>query len=430
MRLVLLSLAVPLVATLPAQIPLGELAEVARARAERARPAQEKALEPFLPDLALDYRANYQFLDRRIAEAAELGDSVVPLLLEKLTPAHNSEAARNLAGNARRVLERLDPASFVDALAELLQSRFEVTRREAIRLLGRAVTPQAERLLVDLVPNSTGEDLRLTLRSLRQHRTKAAAPAVVGLLGSGDYTLRAEVLDYLTAARAGGVADTVVDALGAEQEDRLLPRYISYFGESVRAHEGAARALVGLLGERLDWQDTRQLVRALATVAPKDHDATVRRLHELLEEEKTSALAVETAVTLRELGDRQGVTRLKRTLDDQLRRPNRKREASLYEQRANLLFAIEDYPDAADDYEKIIEYSGGVAMTRRAYIGLIRCEAHRRRWTQLTRAMKSSGMTAPEIEALALDDDVMKTALAQDRVQAALRQIRKAQEPK
>ena len=53
------------VPTLQAQVSLTELAQVARARAERARPAQEKALEPFWVDLQLDYKQSQQFLDQR-----------------------------------------------------------------------------------------------------------------------------------------------------------------------------------------------------------------------------------------------------------------------------------------------------------------------------------------------------------------------------
>ncbi|MCA8953431.1 MAG: hypothetical protein KDE27_28215 [Planctomycetes bacterium] len=432
MRVLLLSLAVGSVAwaTLPAQVPLAQLAEVARARAERARPAAEAALEPFLADLALPYRTSQEFLDKRIGDAAALGDSVVPLLLEKLVPTENSEKARNLAGNCRRVLERLDPGAFVDALAELLNSQYETTRREAIRLLGGAITPLGERLLLEQLQKTSGEDQRLVLQSLAKHRTKAAARQVVGLLGSADRGLRAEVLDYLTAARAGSVADTVVQALNAEKEDYLLPRYIAYFGKAVRHNDGAARALLGLIGQRIDWRDTREIVNALATVAPPEHEPTIRRLHALLEDEKTSTLAVETAVTLRALGDRQGVQRLKRTLDDALRKPERKREAALYQQRANLLFATGDYAEAADDYEKIIEYSGGISMTRLAYMGLIRCEANRRRWSQLARVIKNSPLNAGEIEAMAYDDEVLQEAFAHDRVESAIEQVRKRLAPK
>ncbi len=423
-------LTLPLATPLVAQVSLAELPDLARARAERARPAAIAALEPFLPDLKLSYRSSYKFMDGVIEKVAELGDSVVPLLLEMLEPKQNSEAARNLAGNARRVLEKMDPSSFVDALAELLKSRYETTRREAIRLLGLARTPQAARLLVDLLQNTAGENRVLVLQSLARHGTKAGASYAVQLLGNKDSDLRANVLDYLAAARAGSVSDLVADALSVERDDRLLMRYIHYFGRAVRQNDRAARALLGLLGERVDWQDTRQIVRALAKVAPTEHEPTVRRLLELIEDEKDNSLAVETAVTLRALGERAGVTKVKRNLDDQLRRPARRRETALYQQRANLLFAIGDFSEAADDYEKIIEYSGGVSMTRMAYIGLMRCEAHRGRHRDLVKVIRDSGFTVAEIEALAIDDEVMREALEHDRVKRALDKIREERAPK
>ena len=66
-----------------AQISVRDLPEVARARAERLRPKQIAALQPFWADLSLDYEENKEFLDRRIGDASRLGDSVVPMLLEK-----------------------------------------------------------------------------------------------------------------------------------------------------------------------------------------------------------------------------------------------------------------------------------------------------------------------------------------------------------
>lgn len=416
---------------LPAQVALGDLPKLARERAERARPAQEKALEPYWVDLALDYKNNQQFLDKRITAAAALGDSVVPLLLEKLTPGQGGDVARNLAGNCRRVLEQLDPASFVAALVELVNGKSETAREEAIRLLGHANTPQAIGVLVDLVERTTGEERRLVLRSLRQLKTPAAAPKVVGLLGSNDRQLREDVLNYLVAAKPAQVVDTVVQAIGTEKENRLLPLYIEYFAGAVREHDGAARALLPLIGsDRLEWQDTRRLLQILATVAPHDHEPTCRRLLELLDSGDTGPLAVQVAVTLRALGERTGVTKLKRALDEQLRKPQRKKEAALYEQRANLAFAIEEYGDALADYEKILEFSDGKAMSLRAYHGMIRCEAHRKKWQNLTKLMKASGMTVAEIEALATDDPTMQEALAHEKVKSFLQALAKEQAPK
>ena len=73
-----------LVVTATAQISLRDLPEMARQRAERLRPLQVAALEQFWADLALEYRTNQAVLDTTVEKAAQLGDSVVPLLLEKL----------------------------------------------------------------------------------------------------------------------------------------------------------------------------------------------------------------------------------------------------------------------------------------------------------------------------------------------------------
>src|SRR5512134_2351089 len=70
---------------------------IAKARAERQRPALEAALRPFLPDLSLSYAENRPFLDRRIAEIAALGEGIAPMLLEYLAPGDDSPATRNLA---------------------------------------------------------------------------------------------------------------------------------------------------------------------------------------------------------------------------------------------------------------------------------------------------------------------------------------------
>lgn len=424
----LLAVLIPL-AGLAAQVPLADLPELARRRAERLRPKQIAALEPFWADLALEYRSNQQFLDERIAKVAELGDSVVPMLIEKLRPSQGGTAARNTAANCRRVLERLDPSSFVDALAELARGEHETARTEAILLLGHAHVPQAARVLTALVDRLTDDDQRYAIRSLRLLKAPEAAPKVAPLLGSSDRRLREEVLAYLIASRADAVVDTVVQAISTESDAKLLPNYIDYFAAAVREHLGATAALLPLLdGERLDWQDTRSLVQALATVAPRGHDETRRKLHELIDGNDTSSLAVAAAVTLLELGDKQGAARVKRTLDDKIRR--RKREAALYEQRASLLFETGEFGEAADDYEKILEFSDGLAMTRRAYVGLIRAESHRRKIQQLVRHMKASGMTVAEFEQIAAEDAAVAEAMQHDRVQTYLKALAKKQAPK
>ncbi|HEB52547.1 MAG TPA: hypothetical protein ENI87_04745 [bacterium] len=408
-----------------AQVSLRDLPEIARQRAERLRPRQIAALEPYWQDLVLDYRENQQYLDGKLAEIAALGDSVVPLLLEKMAPAQGGSSARNLAANSRRVLQRLDPGSFVDALAEMARGKNKVARSEAIVLLGYANVPQAARVLASLLDRLDGDDLRQAVRSLRRLRHPIAASKAVALLGAGNRRLREEVLGYLTDAHATQVVDTVVQALSAETDDRLLSSYIEYFRAAAEGHAGATEALLPLLtGDRLDWRDRLALLEALATVAPKGHQATIRAMAEQIDGNGTSPLAVQAAVTMRALGDKQGVTRLKHTLDTKLRR--RKREAGLYEVRASLMFAIGDFAEAADDYEKTIEYADGAAMARRAYEGLLQCDARRRKIQNMVKHMKASGMTRSDFDRLAARDEPFRTAMAHDRVQAFLKQLAKA----
>lgn len=415
-----------------AQVPLAEVAKLAAARAERSRPAQQKALEPYLADLALPYEDNRKVLDQKIAEVTALGDSVVPLLLEKLQPAAGGgDAARNLAGNCRRVLENLDPAGFLDALVELANGSSATARAEAIRLLGAAAAPQAASALADLIDTVAGDEKRVVLRALQRQKSPAAATKAAGLLGSADRSIREDALGYLAAARASSVAPTVIDALAAEREAKLLPAYVAYFAAATKGSETAALALLPLLDrDRLDWQDARRLVAALATVAPMDHAPTTKRLGALLDDGEPSSLSVQAAVTMRSLGDKTGVTKLKRSIDELLRKPRRRQEATLYDHRASLNYAVGEYADAYADYEKALEFQDGMAMTRRAYIGMIKCEAQRKRVANMLKLLEPSGLTVGEIEALGADDPDFAETLKQDKVRLGLQALAKKQAPR
>jgi len=414
-----------------AQVPLAEVAELATARAERSRPAQQKALEPYLPDLALSYEDNRRVLDQKIAAVTALGDSVVPLLLEKLQPAAGGDAARNLAGNCRRVLENLDPASFLDALIELTNGASATARTEAIRLLGVAAAPQAATVLAGLLDVVAGDEKRVVLRALQRQKSPVAAIKAAGLLGSADRSIREDALGYLTAARATGVAPTVIDALAVEREAKLLPAYVAYFAAATTDSESAAMALLPLLdGERLDWQDGRRLVAALATVAPMDHAPTTKRLAALLDDSEPSSLSVQAAVTMRALGDKTGIIKLKRAIDELLRKPRRRQEATLYDYRASLNYAIGEYADAYADYEKALEFQDGMSMTRRAYTGMIKCEAQRKRIANMIKLLEPSGLTVGEIEALGAEDADFAETLKQDKVRQALAALAKKQTPR
>jgi hypothetical protein len=67
-------------------------------------------------------------------------------------------------------------------------------------------------------------------------------------------------------------------------------------------------------------------------------------------------------------------------------------------------------------------------MTRRAYLGLIKCEAHRRKVDNLTKVMRASGMLVAEIEAI--EDPAVQEMLQHDKVRKELQKLAKEQAPR
>jgi tetratricopeptide (TPR) repeat protein len=405
---------------LAAQVSLHDLPALARARAERLRPDQEKKLEPFWTDLALDYyKDNSQFLDGRIAQVAALGDSVVPLLLEKLQPVANNTQSRNLAANCRRVLERLDPAGFLDALVELAASGNDIARIEAIQLLGRSGSARAVPVLARMLAEGRANETQYLLLAMVQLHDPSVAEQMAPMLGSADRSIRSGVLDYLTAAKAVTALPMALQGIAQENDKGLLPKYVEYLGAVAHEHDQAARALLPLLDrERLDWRDTKRLVQVLATVAPRGHDPTVRRLQELLDTGDTGALGLEAALTLRALGDRSGLKKLQSTINDGLKR--RRQEPQLYEDRANAYLATGEWKDAADDYEKVLELSNSPTLQRKVRLLLVKCEAHRNRSDRLLKILKDGNLGPDDVASLAQDDPVVQDALQRPSVRAWL----------
>lgn len=412
------SVCVLLVAALPAQVGLKDVPALARARAERLRPAQEQAMEPYWQDLALNYRENRKFLEDRFTAVIEIGDSIVPLLLEKLRPVANNTTTRNLAGNCGRILLRMDPNSFLDALIELVASSNEVGRTEALRLLGAARSERAEQALEAALAQQLPHERIILLDAFKQHRTRRVAPTLVAMLGSTNRKVRVAVLEYLVAAAPEAVLDSVLDALETDKDATLMAFYVDYLRQVAKGNPVVASELLPFLDQQqLDWRDTMKLVTALGTIAPRNHEPTKQRLHLLLDADATSSLGLEAALSLNKLGDKTGLKKLERTLTDLLRKPQGRRRAQLFEQRANMFYAMGQYPKAVADYQRVLENSVSTLLQRKTRLRLISCEAHRRKWSAMLRQLQQIQLSYEELMQLAEDDPAIAEALKQPRIQ-------------
>ena len=95
-----------------------------------------------------------------------------------------------------------------------------------------------------------------------------------------------------------------------------------------------------------------------------------------------------------------------------------------------LLLATEDYTEAIDDLEKVIEFSQSALTTRKAQLNLARCEAHKRRWSKVLDYLQKASPTPEELTALGQEDPVMLEAFQQDKIKAFVQSVREPKDAK
>src|SRR5262249_28902483 len=246
------------------------------------------------------------------------------------------------------------------------------------------------------------------------------------MLGSPDRNVREAVLDYLTAAAPASAVDFALQALQVETDGHLLMAYVDYFAAAATENDAVAKALLPLLDhERLVYDDKKRLVQALAKVAPKNHDPTIRRLQAVIDGGEVDSLGLQAALALRALGDKNGLKKLQAALTERTHKQALRRDPKVYEERANLFLAIENYTSAAEDLEKVLDLGGQNSLTtRRAHLSLARCEAHRKGWTKVLEHLKEAGPTWDELAALAQDDPALQEALQSDKVRPFAQSLR------
>jgi protein involved in temperature-dependent protein secretion len=105
-------------------------------------------------------------------------------------------------------------------------------------------------------------------------------------------------------------------------------------------------------------------------------------------------------------------------INEQLKRPQRRQDLQLYEDRANVHCANGDWKDAGDDFEKVLDLAPNDILKRRIRGDLIRCEAHRSRWDRMLKWLRESEWTVAEVEALAQRDEAVREGLTRPGIRA------------
>ncbi len=409
------------------RVDLETLAALAKERATAQQAAFQATLQPFLQDFALGYNDNRRFLDERIDTASQLGDGVVPALLERLVPAEDSASARNVAANSARVLAKLEPASFVDALLELLTGKSAVARSHAIALLGDTDSPQAGAALALALPELSGDALISAIHSLRRLESSAGVARLLPMLATAEPKVRDPLLAYFHAIRAKEALPAVRALFAKETRKESLPLYFDYFGDAARGDAGVAEALLARLATGdLDRGLENHAVRTLGKVAPQMHAPTVAALRAIVPKEATSALGRHAVLALKELGDKRALDTWLDAVDDALKK--RKRDSLLLEVRGDVYFEMGRIPEAIRDYEESLNQirinigtpQAAKTMQVSAYFKLMRCEAQRERWPRVLKYLKDSEITFERFVREAAEDPLLRRAMQEKSIQKYL----------
>lgn len=397
-----------------AGVRLSDLPALARARNERLRPKMETALAPYVNDLAMDYgvASNRAYIDRRIAEVALLGDSLVPLLLEKLRPDDPSPEALNTAANTARILALLGPASFVTPLMQMVSGDNSVARSHAIPLLAKSGHVEAGRFLEHVLGTLPRSSVAPAVHALRTLERGSAATKVADLVSAPELQIRAAALEFLTKFGSDQHKPKVIAALRSEAQESLLPSYLDFLQQHAAGDAEAATALLGMLEPgKLFLPRQYEVVRALATIAPKGHDATLTRLRALIAGGELQHLGRACATTMAALGDNGGRKELFEGLDKEVKK--NPKVPSVLANRAEASFAFEKWNDAMRDFKDALRSARSLTMQREFYLWLARCHVRLKEHRRAAQVLKEGFLSKPEIEAAAHDDPVFKQALSE-----------------
>ncbi len=416
MRSTLLLAAVLAVSATAQEIRLGDVPALAAARAERQRPAQLAALEPFLHDLKLDHDRSKQVVDDAIDKVMKLGDGIIPLLLERLSPAAATPDDLNLADNSARILARLEPETFVEALIDLARGDDTVARRHALELLGRVDDARARETIAAVYPSlSDPQDQRIALRAAERQKSPLLRDAAVDLASSTDTDTRSVAVRYLASIADPTVKDTMLAVFAKERDDHIVGACLDYFAATAKADPAVTDAIVAAItAGRLDGDRLIRTITALRTIAPEDHREARRVLREILERGTTGPLGIATALTLDALGDARADRILFDQLDERVKR--RRTDPDVYVDRAEAYIAFDRWRDAIRDYELAIRYTNSRSRRGVYYLQIARCEAHRDSVTRMVRALEDSELGAETIRREAAKDPVFAEAVAKDSV--------------
>lgn len=322
---------------------------------------------------------------RASAEAAarkallELGPEAAPLMLAAIDPGVGASAAASArARSVAGVLRQLESPAITDGLLDIAQSGSAEGRRNAVLVLARTSSPEKVNPVLLRIYSETEGDLReVVLASLAEIGGPANQAVLVSALEDEDPEIVRTALRALTAARNTAVGPQVL-AIAREKLKALehIGELLGYCRACPTAvTEAHLSALLALAQDSAVSARTRVSVIDLVPTLPDAITSGIKRRLKDLSQSGNRQVA-EAALVARTLsGDGRAKIDLKKSYDEAVSR--NKDWAKPYEERAAMLYRIEEYSAALRDCRKALERSDeGTRPNGDLYILAARCSMH------------------------------------------------------
>lgn len=406
---------------------LEQVLEIARRRAAAQRAQVEEKLAPFLVDLRLDYRGSRDHLQKRFDLIAEIGDPVVPVLIDFLAPEPPVDGGeRNIARNAARVLGQMDLQGHRPALIDLLEGESATGRALAIPLCGRAGGDECAQAILRVFPTLTEENQIVDAidadRAIGQMLLKQTA---VTLIDNPSEDVRSAALRHVIAAGDEAAVPALIKALPTERERRLLSLHVEAFSKLAKRNGQAAEALLPLLrpGDRqLDSSRREVLAQAIGSIAPGSDKEVGLVLDEMVETEGEFEIALAAAKGLEALGDRRAQKKITERAEAAIRKNNT--SARAFEDLADAYGAFDEARKAVGAYERALRYgSQNSLIRRRVNLKVAHLQAELENTNKFLQAIEAAGLGRDDIETEAEKDPAFAKMLDRDRVARYVRRL-------
>ncbi len=346
-------------------------------------------------------------LNRGREQLVALGAEAAPLLVEKLDPgAQASDAQKLVAQTVRRALFELRSPAVTPRLLQLAQTGSPDGKRNAVLALGSSPEPErACGLLVGITKGGPVELRDAALTSLASLRSAEADKALGEALIDPSPDVVRECLRALARAKRADLAprvlrlcESVRDAV--PQADALAAYYRAVPEAIDKVH---ALAILRLAQDFTPPADQRARLLDLLASAPNSIETDGKKILRELGASPTKEVRESALVTLALLGDKNARRDLLADIETQIER-NRV-YAQNYEERARLLYRIEQWRDAAKDYTTALKLSANDFRARpeAAYIGLTRCHLQMGKLKDAADTLEKAPISLKELQGLAAD---------------------------